>query len=128
MIIDLSAIVAVVRREPEAGRVIEAVAAAEHVRISAPLWFESSIVLMSSRVGRSIEQVRSITERMELRLIPFDRTHAEVAQAAWLRYGKGRHPAALNFADCMSYAAAQVSGEELLYVGRGFALTDVAAA
>jgi ribonuclease VapC len=128
VIIDSSAIVAAVRRDPEASRVIAAVAAADRVNISAPVWFESCIVLMSRRIGLTTEQVGAVRVRMQLELIPFDEVHADAAQAAWLRYGKGRDRAALNFADCMSYALAQVSGEELLYVGADFALTDVATA
>ena len=58
-------------------------------------------------------------------LIPFGESHYGAAVDAWLRYGKGRHPAALNFGDCLSYAVAQLAGEPLLFVGDDFARTDI---
>lgn len=125
MIVDSSALVALVRQEPAAGRVIGALAGADRVQIAAPVWFESCIVMMSDRIGLTLEQITALRGRLELELIDFDEPHAEAALKAWLRYGKGRHPAALNFADCMSYAAAQVSGSELLFVGADFGQTDI---
>ena len=58
-------------------------------------------------------------------LIPFGESHYGAAVDAWLRYGKGRHPAALNFGDCLSYAVARLAGESLLFVGDDFARTDI---
>ncbi len=60
-------------------------------------------------------------------VVPFTRDHASAAFGAYLRYGKGRHAAGLNFGDCFSYAAAKLAGEPLLFVGNDFGLTDVAA-
>jgi ribonuclease VapC len=64
----------------------------------------------------------------DLRILPFTELHARAATEAFLRYGKGRHPAGLNFGDCMAYAVAQVEGKALLFTGENFARTDVVVA
>jgi len=73
--------------------------------------------------------LRGLVERMlkaaEIEVIPFGSMHYEAAVSAWLRYGKGRHPASLNLGDCFSYAVAQLSGQPLLCVGEGFKKTDL---
>ena len=66
--------------------------------------------------------------RLQVEIVPFTEEHYEAAVSAFLRYGKGRHPAGLNFGDCMSYALAVVSGLPLLYTGNDFSKTDVQAA
>lgn len=71
-----------------------------------------------SVVGRFLDQVAT-------RTIEFDAAHAAAAVDAWQRYGRGRHPAKLNYGDCMAYATAKLAGEPLLYVGDDFALTDI---
>jgi ribonuclease VapC len=96
--------------------------------IGAPTLLETTMVL-SARTGRDArrEIARSLRQ-LQIQVIPFTEEHFEVAVDAFHRYGKGRHPAGLNFGDCMSYAVAAVSGLPLLYVGNDFAQTDIQAA
>jgi ribonuclease VapC len=93
--------------------------------IGAPTLFESAMVL-TSRTG---PQARSVLEaairRMGVMIVPFSGDHVHWATSAFLRFGKGRHPAALNFGDCMSYAVAKVAGMPLLYSGNDFSQTDI---
>ncbi|AKN15439.1 type II toxin-antitoxin system VapC family toxin [Mycobacterium haemophilum] len=126
MIIDTSAIVALIQDEqPHTGQVVAALAGARSPVMSAPTVAECLIVLTARHgpVGRTIfERLRS---EINLGVEPFTYDHATAAQRAFLQYGKGRHPAALNFGDCMSYAAAQLSHQPLLAVGNDFAQTDL---
>jgi ribonuclease VapC len=128
MIIDTSAIVAVVFREPGFETVLERLAAAADLAAGAPTLAETSIVL-SARLRRD---ARGLLERVlqEFRIesVPFSEEHWRAAHDAYLRYGKGRHPARLNFGDCLSYATAKLADQPLLFAGRGFAKTDIAVA
>jgi len=72
--------------------------------------------------------VENVLRKTGAVVVPFSEEHYRAAIGAWLRYGKGRHRAGLNLGDCLSYAVAELSGEPLLYVGGGFALTPIAAA
>ena len=76
--------------------------------------------------GRSL--VSRFLEQREVVVVPFGASHWSIAAEAFIRYGKGRHPAALNYGDCMTYATAKVAGAPLLFVGDDFAQTDIAAA
>jgi len=80
-----------------------------------------------TRQDARMEIARSL-RRLQIQVIPFTEEHFDAAAEAFLRYGKGRHPAALNFGDCMSYAVAALSGLPLLYTGNDFAQTDIRAA
>ena len=71
---------------------------------------------------------RSLARRELHRLVPFDERHREVAAEAFIRFGKGRHPAGLNYGDCMTYATARLAGDALLFIGEDFAQTDLALA
>ncbi len=128
MIVDSSALLAIVLREPEADRIQLALARVARPLIAAPTWFETSMVLRSPRIRFDSERIERLREACHLHLIPFDERHAVVAEDAWRRYGKGNHPARLNFGDCMAYAAAKVEQEPLLYVGDDFGQTDVESA
>jgi ribonuclease VapC len=126
MIIDTSAIVALVQDEqPHSAKVAAALASARSPIMSAPTVAECLIVLTARHgpVARTIfERLRS---EIDLDVAYFTDEHASAAQRAFLRYGKGRHPAALNFGNCMTYAAAQLSHEPLLAVGNDFTQTDL---
>lgn len=126
MIIDTSAIVALIQGEqPQATLVAAALAGTRNPVMSAPSAAECLIVLTARHgaIGRTIfERLRG---EIGLVLADFTGSHAEAAQRAFLQYGKGRHPAALNFGDCMTYAAAQLSHEPLLAVGDDFPQTDL---
>ena|ERR1035437_6879436 len=125
MVLDSSALVAMHLEEPGYERLFQRVQAADVVLIGAPTLFESAMVL-TARVG---PQVRSVLEvsirRMGATIVPFSEDHFHAATDAFLRFGKGRHPAALNFGDCMSYAVAKVAGMPLLCVGNDFSQTDI---
>jgi ribonuclease VapC len=126
MIVDTSAIVALVQdEEPHATLVAAALAGARSPVMSAPTVAECLIVL----TARHGPLARTIFERLraeiDLTVQHFTGQHAAAAQRAFLLYGKGRHPAALNFGDCMTYAAAQVGQQALLAVGNDFPQTDL---
>ncbi|BBZ49665.1 type II toxin-antitoxin system VapC family toxin [Mycobacterium heidelbergense] len=126
MIIDTSAVLALIQDEqPHAVEVVAALAGARDPVMSAPTVAECLIVLTARHgpVARTIfERLRT---EIDLDIADFTNEHAAAAQRAFLRYGKGRHPAALNFGDCMTYAAAQISHQPLLAVGNDFPRTDL---
>lgn len=127
MILDSSAVVAIVFREPAHERLLAAIAAAPSLGIGAPTLVEATMVL-SARLGTD---ARGLVSRFMLEadvaVVPFTDAHFGTALDAWLRYGRGRHPAALNFGDCLAYATARVAGEPLLYTGEDFRRTDMEA-
>lgn len=125
MIIDTSAIVAIIMMEEGYERVLDTLTGDQRPGIAAPTLVETAIVL-SARMG---SDVRSLLTRFlheaGVVLIPFGDSHYSTAVEAWLRYGKGRHPARLNFGDCLTYAAAKLANQPLLCVGDDFAKTDL---
>jgi len=125
MVIDTSAVVAILRDESEAER-LELAIEADPVRlISAASLVECSIVL-EARFGEvGSRELDLLIHKGGVDVAAVDATQAEIARLAYRRYGKGRHPAALNLGDCFAYALAQSSGEPLLFKGRDFELTDV---
>lgn len=103
-----------------------AVADVEVVGIGAPSLLEA-ILVISGRAGRDrSEDVRQFVRDLGLVVIPFEEEHARVAAEAFARFGKGRHRAALNFGDCMSYAVAKLAAQPLLCTGGDFRKTDLA--
>jgi ribonuclease VapC len=125
VILDTSAIVAIALKEQGFEILLEKLAGASQVGVGVPTMTETAIVL-SSRLKRD---ARSLLSRFLLEgsisPIPFGDAHFGLAVEAWLRFGKGRHPAALNFGDCMSYAIAKAAGEPLLCTGDDFPKTDL---
>ena len=125
MILDSSAVVAIVLQEPGFERLQLAIADAPRVAIGAPTLVETSIVL-SARLG---VDGRGLMGRLlieaDIAVVPFTDAHFGTATHAWLRFGKGRSAAGLNFGDCLSYATAQLAGESLLFTGEDFLRTDV---
>ena len=128
MIVDTSAILAVLFREPDAKIYEEAIAAVPTRRMSVANLLEASIV--SERRGGAVagDDLDRILERFGIEPVPVTTEQLAAARRAWRRFGKGNHPAALNFGDCFAYALAEATGEPLLFKGNDFALTDVAAA
>jgi ribonuclease VapC len=129
IVIDTSAVIAIIRAEAEAGRFIDAIAAADTAYMSAVSFQESAMVL----AGRSGDAggwdvLDDLVRDMDLQVAPHDHDLSIVAREAFLRFGKGRHPAALNCGDCASYALAKRLGLPLLFKGRDFSRTDIAAA
>jgi ribonuclease VapC len=128
VILDSSALVAIVFQEPDYGALLEKLRGASALGIGAPTAAETSIVL-SARLGRDARGLLArLLQEAGVVLIPFGEAHHGAAVDAWLRFGKGRHPAALNFGDCLAYAVARLSDRPLLCVGNDFAQTDLALA
>jgi ribonuclease VapC len=126
VILDSSAVVAVALREPGFERLLTAIGTADTLGIGAPTLVETTIVL-SARLGLD---ARGLVNRLlfeaDVTIVPFTDAHFGTALDAWLRYGRGRHAAALNFGDCLAYATARLAGEPLLYTGDDFSRTDLA--
>jgi len=125
MILDTSAVVAILFREPGCEVLLDKLAAASNPAIGVPTLTEAAIVV-SSRIKRD---ARALIARFlmegSIATVPFGEDHYGIAVEAWLRYGKGRHGAALNFGDCMSYATAKLSDQPLLCTGENFSRTDL---
>lgn len=125
MILDTSAVIAVVMQEPGYETIVEKLTGADRLGIGTPSLTETAIVL-SARLG---SDARALLARFlfegSIVTVPFVDAHYGVALDAWLRFGKGRHQAALNFGDCMAYAVAKVAQEPLLCSGEHFARTDL---
>jgi ribonuclease VapC len=125
MILDSSAIVAVVFQEAGHSELVDRIAAADEVAIGAPTLAEAAIVV-SARLGTDARPLLSrLLAEGAIETLPFGEAHFGVAVGAWLRFGRGRHVARLNFGDCLAYATATVAGRPLLCVGKDFARTDV---
>jgi ribonuclease VapC len=125
VILDTSAILAVLFDEPEREAFIELIGAQTVVGVGAPTLAETSIVF-ASQVGEAAgRHLASFVERADLVVVPFDAAHWRAAADAWLRFGRGRHPAALSLGDCLSYATARVAGRPLLAKGENFHQTDL---
>ncbi|MGC9995060.1 MAG: type II toxin-antitoxin system VapC family toxin [Terriglobia bacterium] len=125
MIIDTSALLAIFLGEPERRRFLDAVIQAETRSISAANSLETGIVLEARRGEPAGREFDLFLHQAKVDVVPVDADQVEIARLAWRTYGKGRHPAALNFGDCFAYALAKASGEPLLAKGNDFAQTDI---
>ncbi len=128
MILDSSAIVAIALDEPERAAFIEKINATETVAIGAPTLVEAGIVLSSRTATDASDLLADLIDACDAVVIEFGAAHWEAAIAAWWGFGKTRHPAGLNFGDCLAYAAASVAGRALLAKGEDFSQTDIALA
>lgn len=128
MIVDSSALVAIVFQEPGFEALVDKLVAADHVGIGTPTLVEAGIVLDArpQRVARPL--VARLLEEFEFVESPFDEAHWREALIAYRRFGRGRHRANLNFGDCLAYAVAHIARESMLFVGEDFAATDLAPA
>jgi len=128
MVIDTSALVCILLAEPEAEDFALALANAPEAVISGPTWVEASMVI-TARIGSAAQALlMELLQGSRVAVVPCDEALAHGAYDAWLRYGRGRHPAGLNFGDCFSYALASQRAEPLLFKGDDFAKTDVVVA
>ena len=125
MILDSSVIVAIALREPGYEELVGKLRSADPLGIGAPTLTEAGMVL-STRLG---VEPQALLDRFlrDFGVVPvaFGELHWREALEAFRRFGKGRHPAALNFGDCLSYAAARLAGRPLLFVGADFSGTDI---
>ena len=128
MIVDSSAVLAVLYREPDAERYERVIAESPNCRMSVANMLEASIVLEGRGGTAAGHELDVFLQSAAIELAPVTVEHAEAARRAWRRFGKGNHPAALNFGDCFAYALANVTGEPLLFKGEDFSQTDIEAA
>lgn len=125
MVIDSSSLLAIFLAEPERTSLLNQITQAETRRISAANVLETGIVLEARKGEAAGREFDLFVVRADLEVVAVDAEQVEIARSAWRKYGKGRHPAGLNFGDCFAYALAKFSGEPLLAKGRDFALTDI---
>ena len=125
MILDASALLAVIFREPGHERLVDAMMRADVVAVGTPTLTETGIVLHARLGDAGRGMLERILDEFGIEEIPFGSVHWREAVDAFRRFGKAHHPAGLNFGDCLTYAAARLSGEPLLFVGEDFGRTDV---
>ena len=114
--------------EPEGSRIEAALKCNPGSSVSAANHFEASMVLISRLGPSAANDLDRVLELFFVRIVPFTDRQARIARTAFLLFGRGHHPARLNFGDCVAYALAKETGEELLFKGTDFGLTDVAVA
>jgi ribonuclease VapC len=125
MVVDTSAILAILQGEPERRNFIQAVESADVVRISVASFVEISIVIESRYGAEGLRDLDRFISRASIELVSVDQQQGLLARSAFSRFGKGRHRAGLNYGDCFAYAAAIHLGEPLLCKGDEFIHTDV---
>jgi ribonuclease VapC len=126
MILDTSAIAAVLFGQSESASVTRLLLRDARSAVGAPTLAEAAIVLQARLGTAGLADLRGFLVEFDVHAVPFGDEHWRQAGLAFARYGKGRHPASLNFADCLTYAVAKLSGMPLLCVGDDFAKTDLA--
>jgi ribonuclease VapC len=125
MVIDTSALLAILLDEAERRTFNEAIEAAESRVMSIATFIEVSIVIESRSGAEGLRDLDLFIDRADVEIAVVDLEQGKLARRAFSRFGKGRHPAGLNFGDCFSYALAVARGEPLLYKGEDFSQTDV---
>ena len=125
MVVDTSALIALLVGEPEAGRCAEHLAANPAFSVSSFSVLETSIVLSARKGPAATRELDLLLHRTQARVVPLTAELAESARDAWEKFGKGRHPADLNIGDCCSYALSRSLGEPLLFKGNDFNHTDL---
>jgi ribonuclease VapC len=128
MVIDTSALLAILLKEAEASEIVDRIADDPVRLISAANVLEASIVIEARLGDAGGREMDFLLQKMDASIVSVDAELADVARRAWRRYGKGRHPAALNFGDCFSYALAVTRNEPLLFKGDDFSQTDIVSA
>lgn len=126
MVSDTSALAAIFFGEPERQKFLQAIISSSTRLISAATLLETGMVVESRLGDAAGRELDLFLIRANFQIVALDADQAELARSAWRQFGKGRHPAALNYGDCFSYALAKWTGEPLLAKGNDFRLTDVA--
>jgi ribonuclease VapC len=126
MVLDTSALLAILQDEPERRAFNEAIEAADSRALSAATYVETSIVVEVRHGAEGLRDLDLFIDRAGIELVPVDTSQARLACRAFSRFGKGRHRAGLNFGDCFAYALATARGEALLFKGDDFVHTDLA--
>jgi ribonuclease VapC len=125
MVIDTSALIAILLGEPEAEQCARAIAADGKRLISAFTLLETGVVIEARKGEAGGRELDLLLHHAAVEVVPLTAEHGEAARRAWRRFGRGRHPAGLNLGDCCSYALSVHAGEPLLCKGDDFAKTDV---
>lgn len=125
MVIDSSAILAILFDESDGPAFVQAIKADELRLMSAMSMLEASMLMLARRGEAGVARLDRMVAEMAIEIVSFDRDQMLRAREAFARYGKGRHPAGLNFGDCAAYALAMAEAEPLLFKGTDFAATDV---
>jgi len=125
MIVDSSAVLAIVLGEPEGERFVDAILAAARVCMSVANWLEATMVVDRRGTAVAINRFEDFIRDAQIELMPVSVPQAEIARRAWRMFGRGSHPAKLNYGDCFAYALAKESMEPLLFKGDDFPQTDV---
>ena len=128
MIVDSSALLAILFRETDASQFEQAIATTPECRMSVANALEASIVVESRGGVAAGDELDAFLEASGIEVVPAAADHLGAARRAWRRFGKGNHPAGLNFGDCFAYALAEATGEPLLFKGDDFARTDIVSA
>lgn len=127
MVLDSSALLAIMLDEPEAVPFVDAIERDSRRLVGSPTLVEAFVALERRRRGRGTDLMNVLVPSLGLEEALFDARHTLLAQAAFERYGKGRHPAALNLGDCFTYALCKERDEPLLFKGNDFSQTDLVA-
>jgi ribonuclease VapC len=127
IVVDASALIAILDKEPDAARYAEAIAEADSPLISAATLLELHIVMLNRHGARAAQIVERLIQDAAFQIENFTAQHVDLAREAYARYGKGRNTAGLNYGDCFSYALAKATGLPLLFKGRDFSKTDLVA-
>ncbi|MBS9386145.1 MAG: type II toxin-antitoxin system VapC family toxin [Dolichospermum sp. BR01] len=125
MVIDTSAIMAIIYAEPEELIFIKLINESADCLLSSPGYVEASIVLGTKHGQQGVENLNLLIAALSITIVPFTVEQAQLASAAFLKFGKGRHPAKLNMGDCFSYALAKSTNQPLLFKGNDFIHTDI---
>ena len=125
--LDSSALIAILLHEPDTDALVDAIERTDHLLIGAPTLLECRIVA-AAKSPRLPDDLHELIDGIRPETVDFTARHLDAASEAFERFGKGRHPAALNFGDCMAYAIARVAQCPLLYKGEDFARTDIRSA
>jgi len=125
MVIDTSALLAILFNEPDAEH-FELALEADPIRLMSAASLLETAIVVEARLGEAGgQELDLLLDNAQVTIVPFTAEHAKIARQAFRTYGKGRHPAGLNYGDCFSYALAKVSGELLLFKGDDFSQTDI---
>jgi ribonuclease VapC len=125
VIIDASALLAIVLNEPDGPLYADTILAAGRRLMPAVTWFEATLVIDARGDDVARQTFEDVVSGLDISFVPFSIEHAKRAREARRIYGRGQHPAQLNFGDCMVYAVAQHEGEPLLFKGNDFSQTDI---
>ncbi|HYG90528.1 MAG TPA: type II toxin-antitoxin system VapC family toxin [Azospirillum sp.] len=128
IVVDTSALIAILKNEPDAALFAKAIGDADDCFLSAVSLLEGGLVAIGLGAESAADDLDDLVRLHEIKIVPFDADLAAIARDAFIRFGKGRHPAGLNMGDCASYALAKALGLPLLFKGDDFSQTDVLSA